>query len=120
MRKTSGLLFNDNNEKLTHNSKFLEYLTLIIFLFKEEIDTNHNGTNTTLNSTSAIFVIDTTLFRSFNNGTLNYNSDGTDITVYSENNLLGKGESNLQNTTNENLIFKNIFYKKNFLILILQ
>ena len=58
----------------------------------EEIDTNHNGTNTTLNSSSGIFVIDTTLFRSFNNGKLNFNSDGTNITVYSENNLLKRGK----------------------------
>jgi hypothetical protein len=114
--KELGLLLNENNEKKTHNPKFCRMSDLnFISVHIDEVNINQNGTNNTLNTSSGIFIIDTTMYRSYTNGSLSYESNNNDITVYSDTNILGKGESNLQNTTNENLIFRNISAKKNFL-----
>lgn len=114
--KETGLLVNENYEKNCHKLNFSRVSDLnYVSVHVDEVDINQNGTNNILNSASAVFVVDTTLVRSYENGSLSYEKDGTNVINYTNNNLLGKGESNVQNSTNENLIFRNISAKKKFL-----
>ena len=119
--KHRGLLFNTNGEKSTTKLQFgklsdLNYITLKI----DEIRTNQNGTNNSLNSSTAVFILDYPIAKSYNNSTclsysLNTTPDPDEINMYTSYNLLGKGESSVKDITLENLVYTNTSSKKIFI-----
>ena len=84
---------------------------------------NNNGTNSVINSSSAIFLFDNVLSKSYNNSFVSgFSIDSTDSTgiskikTYTDNNLSYVGESNIKNGTIENIIFRPSSYRKEFII----
>lgn len=115
--KHKGLLFNTNGEKSTTKLQFgklsdLTYITLKI----DEIRTNQNGTNNILNSSTAVFILDYPIPKSYNNSTgLSYALVSGNIIMNTSYNLLGKGESSVKDIAMDNLVYTNTSSKKIFI-----
>jgi hypothetical protein len=117
--KHKGLLFNTNGEKSTTKLQFgklsdLTYITLKI----DEIRPNQNGTNNILNSSTAVFILDYPIPKSYNNSTgLSYslNPNPNVIIMNTSYNLLGKGESSIKDISMDNLVYTNTSSKKIFI-----
>ena len=108
--KKIGLLPEKNGELLVNNLIFpklsdLKYLVMNIDEIKSDID----GTNNSINKSSAIFLLDSFICRS-NMSSMKLKSvlNGTDIQGYMDNNLLNTGEGLMYNNINQFVIFKNI------------
>ena len=108
--KKLGLLPEKNGELLVNNLIFpklsdLKYLVMNIDEIKSDID----GTNNSINKSSAIFLLDSFICRS-NMSSMKLKSvlNGTDIQGYMDNNLLNTGEGLMHNNINQFVIFKNI------------
>ena len=95
-----------------------KYLTVKI----DEMNTNNNGSNSVINSSTAIFLLDSLFSKSYTNSfSTGFTLDSTDTTnltkikLYTDHNLLHIGESNIRNGSNENLVYRNVSHRKEFI-----
>ena len=115
-----------NNSVLTFNhvkyktNKLSDYKYLTVKI--DEMNTNNNGSNSVINSSTAIFLLDSLFSKSYTNSfSTGFTLDSTDTTdltkikLYTDQNLLHIGESNIRNGSNENLVYRNVSHRKEFI-----